>query len=419
MAIYKAITKGSSKLPVGHAQPDKAVKYLMYQSDEIGKYRKDENKKLIPRTEFVTAINVSKDNFCDECRELAKEFGVNQTYSDLKYKHYIQGFNPDDSKLLTKEQCHQMGVEFAKTFFGDFPVLVVTHFEQEAETGGAHWHNHFLVYNCNVHTGRKLDTSGERMREQKRYIITQALAHGLSDRELRMRDGQLLSSRNPDRISSAEYYDRKYHQKLLDKENSLRPADRIKQHTYYTQLQELRIVIASAYRHTGGNQAAFRRYLREVYGVETKTVRGGELSYLHPDRAAPDGKGWVRGRTLGNAYTWEEIQNGNYQSHYRRVIGTGGGAKSTTVRAADGIDSRTDAGIGQFGIADAAEVRAQEPGEEYGPNHTSAHGDVSDYKSAAGDRQSDKTDRTSGGTVEDGRTDAVSEKDRRRKGHGL
>ncbi len=349
MAIYKAIARGSSGIPTGHAQPDKLVKYLLYKSDENGKYLRQDHR-LIPRTDFVTALGVDAKNFSDECRSIAADFGVNQSYADLKYKHYVQGFNVDDSKLLTKEECHQMGVEFAKTFFPEFPVLVVTHFEQEAETGGAHWHNHFLVYNCNIHTGRKLDTSGERMKEQKRYVITQALAHGLSDKELRMKDGQLLPSKNPDRVSSAEYYDRKYHQMLADREKKLNPESKIKQHTYYTQLQELRIVIASAWQKVGGNQTAFRRYLAEVYGVETKTVRGGELSYLHPDRATPDGKGWVRGRTLGNAYTWKELQNGNYQSHYGTVL-TGGAGEPN---AAESESQRTKAAGQRGGVADAS-----------------------------------------------------------------
>ncbi len=312
-------------MPVGHAKPDKVVKYLLYQSDEQGKYPRDKDGWLIPRTDYVTALNADKDYFCTDCRDYAAKFRVNLRYEDLKYKHYVQGFSPADSELLTKDECHRMGVEFAETFFGDFPVLVVTHFEQEAEIGGAHWHNHFLVYTCNVHNGRKIDTSRPRMEEQKRYVISQALAHGLSDKELKMRDGQLLPSKNPDRISTAEYYDRKYHQKLMNMEKAkkLRPEDRIKQQTYYTQMQELRIVIASAYQHTDGDQAAFRNYLREVYGVETKIIRGGELSYLHPDRANADGTGWVRGRTLGNAYTWEALLNGDYQSHYRKIIGRG------------------------------------------------------------------------------------------------
>lgn len=324
MAIYKGITKSGEIKTVGRAQPDKLVKYLKYKSDENGKYLKDEKGKRIPRTEHITALNVDKAHFCDECRDLAKEFGVNQGYDNLKYKHYVQAFCPEDSDLMTKEECHQLGVEFAKTFFGDFPVLIVTHFEQETELGEYHWHNHFVVYNCDVNTGKKIDTTGERMKEQKRYVVSQATAHGLTERGLRMKDGQLLSSKKPDRISTAEYYDRKYHQALLDKEKKLRPDARIAQHTYYTQLQELRIVIATAWQHAGGDQDTFRRYLRDVYGVETKIVRGGELSYLHPDRAKEDGTGWVRGRSLGNAYTWEGLQSADHQSHYRQITGTGG-----------------------------------------------------------------------------------------------
>lgn len=404
MAIYKAITKGSSKLPVGHAQPDKAVKYLLYQSDEKGRYPRDDRGDLIPRTGFVTAINADKDNFCDDCKDYAAKFKVNQTYSDLKYKHYVQGFSPADSELLTKDECHQMGVEFAKTFFGDFPVLVVTHFEQEAEIGGAHWHNHFLVYNCNVRTGKKLDTSGARMKEQKRYIITQALAHGLSDKELKMRDGQLLPSKNPDRISSAEYYDRKYHQKLMDREKKLHPDQRVRQHTYYTRLQELRIVIASAYQQTGGDRAAFRSYLREVYGVETKTVRGGELSYLHPDRAQADGTGWVRGRTLGNAYTGEALQNGDYQSHYRRITGRGDRAES----ADDGARRSDVRGDGR-----AAEIRQEEGRDADGISPDSFHALPDGHDGKTAERAEQNHPRIE--EVADSRTDA----DRSRKGRSL
>jgi|GEM_PF-3688624 len=321
MAIFKCINRGAGGEKVGYAQPDKLLKYLIYAQDENGHYIKDTCGEYIPRTDYVSAINANTDTFCKDCRDHANVFGVNKNYGDLKYKHYMQGFSPEDSKKMTESECHQMGVEFAKTFYSDFPVLIVTHFEQEADSGGAHWHNHFVVYNCNVTNGRKLNTSGTLMREEKRYIISQALAHGLSDKELRMVDGKLLSSGSPDKISSAEYYNRKNHQKLLDMEKGLNKVQTTVKHTYYTQLQELRIVIANAAIETGSDQNKFRTYLRETYDVDTKVVRGGEISYLHPDRARADGSGWIRGRTLGNAYKWENIENADYKSHFRQITG--------------------------------------------------------------------------------------------------
>lgn len=144
MAIFKAVTHsdGSS---IGKATPERVEKYLKYKTDEHGKIIYDENGEPIKRSEFVTAINGDADNFSSDCRFLAAIHDTCHEYDSLKYKHYIQGFAPEDSKLMTKEQCHALGVEMAKAAWKDFPVLVVTHLEQTTQDGEYHWHNHFIV----------------------------------------------------------------------------------------------------------------------------------------------------------------------------------------------------------------------------------------------------------------------------------
>lgn len=115
-----------------------------------------------------------------------------------------RGFPPEDNEKMTKEQCHRLGVELAKTLFGDFPVLIVSHFDQEND-GKYHWHNHFMVGNCNVRNGKKLDTSRGMLWAQKRFTAAQADAAGLTRRGLVLRDGEILESGKEDRISFAEW----------------------------------------------------------------------------------------------------------------------------------------------------------------------------------------------------------------------
>lgn len=341
MAIYKAVTNSVKGRGVGHATPTKLADYLRYKCDESGRTLRDANGQKMRRTDYVTAINAEVDTFSEDCKAVAEDFGVNKTYDDLKYKHYIQGFSPQDSKLMSKDECHQMGVEFAKTFFGDFPVMIATHFEQDTQSGEAHWHNHFLVYNCNVKNGRKLDTANARMREQKRYIVCQAKAHGLVGEELRMVDGVLQESESPNRVSDGEYKVRRYRQKLYDDmKNGATDGDIYKYQMYLTQMQELRIVISEAVLECGNDVEKIRKYLLDVYDVQTKIVRGGELSYLHPDRAKADSTGWVRGRTLGKIYTREAIENyADYEQAYRANFG---GAYEQYAQRSDVTESTVD-----------------------------------------------------------------------------
>ncbi len=300
MPFFKDIVKGVLGT-VGHAQPDKLENYL--------KFKQDEQKNTVPRTEYISALNADADAFSQDCRAYAARFGVNQRYTDLKYKHYVQSFPPEDCDLMTQEKCHALGVEAAKAFWGDFPVLVVSHFEPDEDSGQYHWHNHFLVYNCNVHDGSKLNTKRGIMREQKRYVAAQAQREGLTRRGLvLLSDGSLRESQsNAAAYNVGEKYIARRGQAELDAHNATLPPNEIERRTFLTQKAELRLAVSEAARRSRSFED-FKKYLAEVYAVKVKVTRG-VISYLHPERInAPNG-GWIRGRKLGAAYEKEAVLN--------------------------------------------------------------------------------------------------------------
>ena len=300
MPLFKDIVKGL-RGTVGHAQPDKLADYLQF--------KQDENKQSVPRSECVSALNANVATFCDDCRAYAARFGVNQAYADLKYKHYVQSFAPEDCDLMTHEKCHALGVEAAKAFWGDFPVLVVSHFEPDEDSGQFHWHNHFLIYNCNVNDGSKIKTKRGIMREQKRYVAAQAQREQLTRRGLVLMPDGSLRERKGDAPSYyvGEKYIARRGQAELDAHNSVLPPSEIERRTFRTQKAELRLAVSEAVRHTH-SYADFKKYLQDTYGVTVKETRG-VISYLHPERTnAPNG-GWIRGRRLGTEYEKEAIIN--------------------------------------------------------------------------------------------------------------
>ena len=316
MAIFKAVVDPATGKSIGHATTQKLEDYLKYEQE------RDERGLRKRKTEHITAINADAEDFSASCADVAARFNACRDYDSLKYKHYVQGFAPEDSKLMSKDKCHALGVEFARDVWGDFPVLVVTHFEQEVEaTGEYHWHNHFLVYNCAVTDGHKIPTSKADLYAQKLFVAAQANAHGLTRRGLVIEDGELRSTRMDEKVGMAERHIRRAGQEKLDRENAVKTPEQIRQRTFLTQKAELRLAIRAARKKTTGF-AEFCKYLEDVYEVKTKVSRG-EISFLHPERVGTD-RAWIRGRSLGEIYTKEGIARGfNEQTNRRADLGGG------------------------------------------------------------------------------------------------
>lgn len=298
MAIFKTVVKSggaSGETSVGHATPDKLIDYLKYTTTVDGD--------KILRTDAISAVNAGVDSFIWDCRAADARFNPGRGYNDLKYKHYIQGFAPEDSELMTRERCHELGTELARAKFGDFPVLVVTHYEQDAAEGKFHWHNHLLVYNCAVTDGHKINTSRAATWSQKRYVAAQAEREGLTRRGLILMPNGSIRSSQTESYTIAEKYIAKAGQARIDRDNELKTPKKTESRTFLTQKAELRLAIRAAAAHAS-SYAEFESRLRETYGIKTKESRG-RISFLHPDRSATNG--WIRGRALGGAYEKEAI----------------------------------------------------------------------------------------------------------------
>ena len=339
MAIFKVITSPDGSA-IGRATPEKLEDYLKYEENEQGE--------RVSRTDKISALNVSAENFSEDCEMIAMKYNKCNTYDEVKYRHYVQGFPPEDCSKMTRERCHQLGVEMAKAFWGDFPVLVVTHYNQqvEGEDGGYHWHNHFLVYNCNVKNGRKIDRSGDSLWAQKKYVAAQAEAEGLTRKGLILENGRIRESQAEIKTNMQERKIRKRGQALQNKRNS--------QEMFFTQKAELRIAIISALEQTSSYDE-FRQFLKDAYGIETKESRGA-LGFLHPDRKG-SGRAWIRGASLGENFTKESIinelkrNNGNVavlengedrQAYLERLYRQVFGFVPTDTAEADGRSTDTD-----------------------------------------------------------------------------
>lgn len=292
MAIFKVITSPDGSA-IGRATPEKLEDYLKFEENEQGE--------RVPRTDKLTALNASTESFSEDCETISQKFNKCNTYDEVKYRHYVQGFPPEDCSKMTRERCHQLGVEMAKAFWGDFPVLVVTHYNQqvEGEDGAYHWHNHFLVYNCNVNNGRKIDRSGNSLWAQKKYVAAQAEANGLTRKGLILENGRIRESQAEVRAGMQERKIRRRGQALQSKRDA--------QEMFFTQKAELRIAIISAIEQSSSYEELCK-FLKDAYGIETKESRGA-LAFLHPERKG-SGRAWIRGSALGENFTKENITNG-------------------------------------------------------------------------------------------------------------
>ena len=350
MAIFKAVTRRDGKA-LGRKSPKRLEEYLKFETDERGRTLCDDHGNPIPRDAMITALNADADDFTFSCKEVFAQFNVNRSRDSLQYKHYVQGFPPEDNEKMDRETCHRLGVELARTVWQDFPVLVVSHFDQEND-GIYHWHNHFLVGNCNVRTGRKLCTSAASLQAQKRFVAAQADAYGLARRGLILEDGQILDSKAAKRYVIGEY---QLEKRLKEQAHGMSPEE-VRKHNTMTQKAELRLVIREAAR-KANSFSAFQNYLKNVYDVDVKLTRG-VISYRHPERK--DNKdvrysnGWIRGRSLGADYEKEAILNAIEESTNRRTSAAGAatvggqGATASGAQHATGEGGRTGSDIEQL-----------------------------------------------------------------------
>ncbi len=119
--------------------------------------------------QYVTAINCLKEIALQQMIVTKKQFRKTDGYIAW---HGYQSFLPGE---VTPEQCHAIGVQFAKEMWGDrFQVIVTTHLDKD------HLHNHFCINSVSFIDGKKYDYSRKEMQRLRETSDRICWEHDLS-----------------------------------------------------------------------------------------------------------------------------------------------------------------------------------------------------------------------------------------------
>lgn len=117
----------------------------------------------------ITGINCMVNTAFDEMTAVKERFGKaggNQAY------HAYQSFKPGE---VTPEQCHEIGVNLAKTLWGDrFQIIVTTHLDK------SHLHNHLVINSVSFKDGKKFNDNKATYAEMRRISDSFCRNAGLS-----------------------------------------------------------------------------------------------------------------------------------------------------------------------------------------------------------------------------------------------
>lgn len=128
------------------------VKILFVQdATRVEKYLRSHERDANPQTEQGVNLKSLRDEFV-AMQEKRRSRGN-------ELIHIIQSFSPDESKRLTPEQVHAMGVELVSRFAPEHQYIIQTH------TDAPHLHNHIALNPVS-------EATGERIQNKKRHLET-------------------------------------------------------------------------------------------------------------------------------------------------------------------------------------------------------------------------------------------------------
>ena len=237
--------------------------------------------------DLYMALGCDRDNFSNNVLVTRKLHG--KSYSKMKENNILAhkmsiSFHPEDNHKLNYRMAFDIARQFAEKFMHEkgHEVLFAVH------TDTPHKHIHFLISNCNMHTGKSYRRNKKDLYEMSKYLGEQCLEHNLinSVREDFYRDKDNMR----DKITFAE-------RKMAE-----RGKDSFK--------EELREVIREELQNPANkNFDDVVRALWENWNVETR-VAGNTISYRHPEyRDKNNNLVSVRGSKLGDLFTRKGIEN--------------------------------------------------------------------------------------------------------------
>lgn len=271
-----------------------AASYLQFEHDEFtNKPILDENGEMILRQNFeIAGINCTPETYGRECVQLNRQYGKNNSRSEIKAHHYIISFDPRDraENGLTPEHAQELGMEFAKKHFPGHQILVCTHRDGHNSAGNIHVH---IVFN----SLRKLDVEQEPFMERPadsragyKHHVSNTFLEYLKQETMEMCQKESLYQVDllapaKVRITDREYWAQRKGQTALDAENTEKIAKGITpaETKFETVLGSLRTAISKTMADSV-DMNEFQQKLFENYGISVHESRG-RLSYLIPDRA--------------------------------------------------------------------------------------------------------------------------------------
>ena len=162
--------RDSLKRVLDYAENPDKTGYLSLR--QVLEYAEDHNKTGDEELEtcyHITGINCRVPTAFEEMAAVKQRFGKtggNQAY------HAYQSFKPGE---ITPEQCHEIGVNLAKTLWGDrFQIIVTTHLDKH------HLHNHIVLNSVSFKDGKKFNDNKAAYAEMRRISDSYCRSYGLS-----------------------------------------------------------------------------------------------------------------------------------------------------------------------------------------------------------------------------------------------
>ncbi len=187
-----------------------------------------------------------------------------QKNDGIQAHHVIQSFVPGE--IRDPQEANRIGRELAERIAPGFEVAIYTHSDRD------HIHNHLVINSVNFETGKKYHSDRKQLNrirdESNRLCQEQGLAK--------------IQSHAKENLTMAEY-------KLAERGQRLWK-------------DELRTSIETAKEKTSTLQE-MKSFLKKTYNIEMK-IQEKNISFLHPEKQK-----YCRGKTLGNSYTKEAIEN--------------------------------------------------------------------------------------------------------------
>ena len=162
--------KGSIKDLIEYVEnPEKTTKKDKSAQDFYNVFAYARNPDKTNGEQYVTAINCQKDIALRQMILTKQQYGKDDGYIAW---HGYQSFKPGE---VTPDQCHEIGVAFAKEMWGDrFQIVVTTHLDKE------HLHNHFAFNSVSFIDGSKYNFSKAEQKRMREVSDRLCIEHGLS-----------------------------------------------------------------------------------------------------------------------------------------------------------------------------------------------------------------------------------------------